>query len=76
MVFSSEVLKASCIPKSASGAVFLRSDCLYILLVILFSSDIFMLGHVGRLLGKIYSLGFILEYILYLPEAVLTIAVS
>ena len=76
MVFSSEVLKASCIPNSASGAVFLMSDCIYILLVILFSSDIFMLGHVGRLLGKIYSLGFILEYILYLPEAVLTIAVS
>ena len=35
-----------------------------------------MLGHVGRLLGKIYSLGFILEYILYLPEAVFAIAIG
>ena len=35
-----------------------------------------MLGHIGRFLWKVYRFRFILEYILYLPEAILTIAVG
>ena len=35
-----------------------------------------MFRHIGWFFGKVYRLGFILEYILYLPEAVLTIAVG
>lgn len=35
-----------------------------------------MFGHIGRLLGKVYRFRFILEYILYLSEAVLAIAVG
>ena len=35
-----------------------------------------MFGHVGKFFGKIYRLGFILKYLLYLPKAVLAIAVG
>ena len=35
-----------------------------------------MLGHIGRLFGKVYRFRFILKYILYLPEAVFAIAIG
>ena len=34
-----------------------------------------MFRHIGRLLRKVYRLGFILKYILYLPETVLSVTV-
>lgn len=35
-----------------------------------------MFRHIGRLLRKVYRLGFILKYILYLPETVLAVTVG